>query len=83
MAEEVKSKRGRKAGTVVENKETILDVFDFISQTEKNKFARMAESLKVSQNELLDITIKALNADLIPFKVETKTTITLPKKEEK
>ena len=74
--------QGRKPGTKIEKKETILDSFSFISQSDKNKFFKKAENLKVTQEELLSIVIQALNSDMIPFEVETKTKLKLPKKED-
>lgn len=63
------------------SKTCILDSFDFISQSDKNKFLKKAESLKVNQEDLLEIAIKGLLDDWIPFKTETKTTLHLPKRE--
>lgn len=73
--------RGRKSGTVIERKETILDSFNFISQSDKNKFYKKSETLKISQEELLNAVIYALNNNLIPINVETKRVVTVGKKE--
>lgn len=75
--------RPKKSETNETPKATILDSFDFISQSDKNKFLKKSESLKVKQEDLLSITIQALLNDLIPFEVETVTKLSLPKKEKK
>lgn len=72
--------RPRKKETPETQKTTILDSFDFISQTDKNKFLKKSQSLNVSQEDLLNITIKALLDNWIPFKSETVTRLTLPER---
>ncbi len=72
--------RGRKVGTVVETKATILDSFEFISQSDKNKFLKKAESLKISQEDLLNMAIQGLLEDWIPIEIETVTKVSVPKK---
>lgn len=66
------------ARTKKENVEAVacvLDCFDFIPQTTKNKFVKYAEKYNISQEDLLKLSIEAVVKNKVPFKV--KTTIEL------
>jgi len=45
-------------------------------------FIKKTKSYDVSSEELLDLTLKALNSNLIPFEVEVKKTLKLPSKKD-
>lgn len=45
-------------------------------------FIKKTKSYDVSSEELLDLTLKALNSNLIPFEVEVKKTLKLPTKKD-
>lgn len=75
--------RPKKSEVIEPQKDNILNCFDFISQSDKNKFLKKAESLKVSQEDLLNVAILGLLDGYIPFEIETITKLSLPKREKK
>ncbi|MBO6147813.1 MAG: hypothetical protein J6O55_00555 [Lachnospiraceae bacterium] len=59
---------------------SILDVFDFIPKTDKNRFTRFAKNLGISQEELLKLAIKGTSKGKLP--VQKKVIIDLDDDEE-
>ena len=57
----------RKAAPVVEEKESILEPFKQIGKTDKNRFAKLAAKMGISQEELLGLAVQAVAKGKVKF----------------
>ena len=57
----------RKAAPAVEEKVNILDSFKKIGKTDKNRFAKLAAKMGISQEELLGLAVQAVAKGKVKF----------------
>ncbi len=62
----------KKAAAAVNPEENILASFPNIKKTDKNRFAKTAAKMGISQEELLSLVVQAVSKGKVKF--ETKTT---------
>ena len=60
----------RKAASAVEEKVNILDSFKKIGKTDKNRFAKLAAKMGISQEELLGLAVQAVAKGKVKFEAK-------------
>ena len=60
----------RKAVPAVEEKVNILDSFKKIGKTDKNRFAKLAAKMGISQEELLGLAVQAVAKGKVKFEAK-------------
>jgi hypothetical protein len=60
----------RKAAPAVEEKVNILDSFKKIGKTDKNRFAKLAAKMGISQEELLGLAVQAVAKGKVKFEAK-------------